>query len=192
MGTISTSAESGYAAGANAVGPTVYADLQTIVAEFNGNIETVNIADDAITTALINNDAVNNNKIIADSVRQSQATYTTTNSGMLVAQAGPNYSAGGGGVRIARVSKSVEWDDDGSNDVTFTYENDCVDGNPGFYSTPTLLGMPIVASVETVNDTIATAFVTASSKTAISFTFTEQVTSSAVVQIEFGVMGPIA
>lgn len=182
-----------YDAGANAVGGNVLDDLNSIKTVVNGNIDTGNIATNGVGTAEIANNAVTNDKIIANAVRQSQATYTTSNSGMLVAQAGPNYGAGGGGVRLARIRKSVEWNGTGTNSVVFTFASDCIEGNPGFSDTPSLMGLPVVASGEVVGATILTANVTSANSSQITFTFTDVATNStAIVNIEFGVMGPIA
>ena len=198
MGTISTSPTGGaYAAGANAVGQTVSDDIQTIVDEFNGNVDTVNLKASAVTAAKIAAGVVDNTKLAADSVRQSQATYNNTNTGMVVAQCGPGYGSGNGGFRIARVQKTgvtLSTASSSTQTVVFDIDGaDCAEGSPGFSAAPTMLGGPIVTASDSPNavDRIIEYRVTAISSTEISIEIKHN-GSSADVTIEFGIMGPLA
>jgi hypothetical protein len=181
-----------YTAGQNAVGTDVQTDLQDIIDELDQNIDSTNLAANAVTTSAIQNDAVTAAKINDGDVRETHMDYSEATDGAKVVIYGPNMVSSSNGMRIARVSKSVTWGGTGTNSVTFTYASDCTDGDPSFSATPVLLGLPVVSSVEVVGATIATYFVTASNSSAITFTFTDNAgNSSATVQIEFGVMGPI-
>lgn len=184
-----------YAAGAYAIGSGVEGDVDAIIAEMDGSIDADNLATNAVSTVKILNDAVDANKIKDGDVRETHIDYDEDTSGMLVIRAGPNYVDAGNsrsGRRLAFVSKSVTWDGTGTNSVTFTYASDCVDGDPAFAAVPNLAGIPVVASVEALVDTIYSYEVTASSAAAITFEFTDcGGFSAATVQIEFAVSGPV-
>ena len=87
------------------------------------------------------------------------------------------------------MSKTVTWDGTPKT-VTFTYADDCVDGDPAFTAVPTLLGAPIVASVEDAGAQILTHYVTVSTNLLITMelAYTD---GTDTVQIEFGVAGPV-
>ena len=180
-----------YTAGEYAIGSAVEADIDAIITEMNGSIDADNLAAGAVGTSAIANDAVDANKIKDGVVAETHMEYTYTG-GVKMWRCGPNFVGSSEGGRMARVSKSVTWDGTGTNSVTFTYATDCADGNPAFTDLPTLLGLPVVGSVEDLADTILSSHITAASATAITFEFEDcSGISTATVTIQFGVAGPV-
>ena len=180
-----------YTAGEYAIGSAVKADIDAIITEMNGSIDSDNIAAAAVGTAAIANDAVDANKIKDGDVAETHMEYTSAG-GVKMWRCGPNFVGSSEGGRMARVSKSVTWDGTGTNSVTFTYATDCADGNPAFTDLPTLLGLPVVGSVEDLADTILSSHITAASAAAITFEFEDcSGISTATVTIQFGVAGPV-
>lgn len=194
MGVPTLSDSAGYAEGKPAVGPTVRLDLEALQTELDGNIDRNNLKDGEVITAKIAAAAVDSTKLATNSVREDHAFFGETGAGMLVPRLGPSYNSEGNTnscPRLVMVSKEVTWDGTTPDTVVFTYANDCVDGNPAFTAVPHLLGAPVVASVEAVGDVFTAYNVSASTAAAITIIFAHT-SSSATVQIEFGVMGAMS
>jgi hypothetical protein len=186
MGIITITAGA-YDPGDNAAGPTVEADLQTIVDEFNGGVETANLADNAVTTDKLATGAVTNPKLGSAAVREANVDYSQDNSGALLWRCGVDYVGADGG-RIARVNKSYTWT--GSPEqVVVTFATDCEDGDPAFTAAPTLLGAPVVKGAAAV-DALITCYISAITTTTATLECTYG-GSVAAINIQFGVAGPI-
>jgi len=178
-----------YTAGEYAIGSAVEADIDAIITEMNGSIDATNLAALAVGTAAIANDAVDKNKIKDGDVAETHMEYTST-SGVKLWRCGPNFIGSGEGGRVARVSKSVEWDGTSPDTVTFTYATDCIDGDPGFTAVPSFLGAPLVVSVHAATSQILTHRVTVSTNLLVTFEFT-YTSGTDTVTIQFGVAGPV-
>ncbi len=189
MGTISNvPTPNAYDAGVDAAGPTVKADLTTIVTEINGLLDGTNIADNSITGDKLTSDAVTHNEISPNAVREAHVDYSQDNSGVLVWRCGANYVGSNGG-RIARVNKSKTWT--GSPEqVVVTFATDCEDGNPGFSEAPTLLGAPVVSGGAAAVDAITSCYISAITATTVTLECTYGA-SVAAINIQFGVAGKI-
>jgi hypothetical protein len=181
---------SNYDPGVNAVGGIVRADLEAIVKELDGSLDTTNLAANSVDTSQLAADAVESAKIADANVLEAHISYASS-TGVLVARTGPNY-AGGGSPRIAVVSKELTWAGSSPESVTFTYASDCAYGDPAFVSTPHLMGAPVISSTSPGSTSQITQWVvTASSSTAISIDFTTG-DGSETVTIEFAVIGAIS
>lgn len=181
-----------YTAGAYAVGSDVETDIDAIIAEMDGSIDSDNLATNAVTAIKIAADAVDANKIKDGDVRETHMDYDEDTAGAIVIRGGPDYADKGNsrsGRRLAFVSKSVTWDGTPKT-VTFTYASDCVDGDPSFAAVPNLAGAPIVASVEDAGAQILTHYVTVSTTELITMVLT-YTDDTDTVQIEFAVSGPV-
>jgi hypothetical protein len=177
-----------YTAGEYAIGSAVEADIDAIITEMSGNIDADNLAEGAVGAAAIANDAVDKNKIKDGDVAETHMEYTSTG-GVKLWRCGPNFIGAGEGGRIARVSKTLDWVTSPQT-VTFTYEDDCLDGHPAFTAVPSLLGAPLVTSVSSDNAQILTHRVTVSTSLLITFEFT-WTAGTEEVTIQFGVAGPV-
>jgi len=187
-----------YDAGAYADGDTVKDDLTAIVAEVNGSIDTINIADAAITTEKLGASSVTTGKVAANAVREAHVNYKKDDSGVLVWRSGPDYVGANGG-RIARIQKTIAFTAT-ENEEPFTINlndatTDCLDGNPGFsdVSQPIMMGSPIVTSSDEVHahNAILSARITAIDEGSITIYLAHGNTAANVV-IEFCVAGEVA
>lgn len=196
MGVVSLPTESEYNAGENADGSIVYTDLFNVIDEFNGSIETANIANNAITTDKIANVTVTSDKISGSAIKEVNMDYTQAGSGVKAWRCGPNYVGTAGGL-IARVQKTISFTATGAEEGPFTFNlndatTDCADGNPSFHSSvaPIMLGSPVVvgSTVAHANNAITGARITAIDEGSIVMYLTHGATA-ADVDIEFGVAG---
>lgn len=193
MGTISNVPTPGaYDSDTYADGSTVKADIEAIVAEFNGSVDTINIANAAVTSAKLAANSVTTAKIGANAVRDAHMNYSQDDSGALVWRNGPTHVGSSGG-RIARVKKpGVDFSAGDPLNVTFTFATDCEDGNPAFTAAPTLLGSPVVTASDnaTAADVILGSRVTTLDNTQAIISIDHN-GSAATVTIEFGVAGEV-
>jgi len=154
MGTITRSFTA--VTGATILAADIETDLDAVFDEFNGSIEAVNIASNAVTTTKINALAVTSGKLAALSVVDAKIDYTEANSGALVARiAGYPGGVGSKGGKIAFVSKSHTTAGTATEEITITFASDCPQGDPSFLSptTPILMGMPVfIRNTTTDND----------------------------------------
>jgi len=196
MGNVALPTRSEYAAGENADGDIVYVDLFNIIDEFNGSIESDNIANNAITTDKIANGTVTSDKLSGSSIKEANMDYTQYGSGAKVWRCGPNYVGTAGGL-IARVQKTISFTATTNEEGPFTFNlndatTDCVDGNPAFHNSaaPTMLGAPVVtgSTVAHENNAILSVRITAIDEGSIVMYIAHGATA-ADVDIEFGVAG---
>jgi hypothetical protein len=149
-----------YKAGNFALGKYVEDDLTVIVNEFNGNIDSTNIADSQVTTAKIFNGSVDSNSLAPNAVVETKVDYTDDvgNSGVNAWICGPDYS-GAQGHRIVRIKKAFTLDGTSPDSVIIFFSQYGVDGYPYFSSVPSLLGEPILEA-SNANDAITSCRVT--------------------------------
>jgi len=198
MGTIARTGD--YTAGNYAVGSNVSGDLDTIINAFNGNIETVNLADACVTNVKLANDIVDSNKLRSGSnapIRETHMKWSSASSGVLAWRAGPSYAGSNGG-RIVRCQYSAATVPAGTPDVWSTgslnFSDIAVDGDPVFSDTPIMLGHPVVTSNSTgaPADVPSAIEVTSISNIAITLEYIWHglSPSASTIQIEFCVAGP--
>lgn len=104
MGTVSRTYD--FTAGTTAVADEVDTDLNTLYTLVNGNLDDDNLADSAVTTAKINNQAVDSNKLGNDSILEVHVDYNFTD-GPKITKFGPNYPASGSEFRFVPVTYSL-------------------------------------------------------------------------------------
>jgi len=107
MGTLNR-VKAAFPDGTLAVGTEVDAEIDQILAEFNGNIDAVNLGALAVTTAKLQAQAVDSAKLANLAVRHAHVDYTITNSGPKVLQYGPGYgAAANNGMMVCMVEYSI-------------------------------------------------------------------------------------
>jgi len=201
MGTLSAPAAD-YTGGNFAIGPDVEDDLKAIIAEFNGSIEAVNIALNAVGSSEIAANAVGASELATGAVRQVNADYTSTNSGLEVWQSGPTFVGSANGGRIVRCSHTFTsttgagggWEAAAAAIGPLNFSDICVDGSPAFANTPKMLGMPVVTANAGANVDIPTIIaVNTISATQIKFDifFPGGQTADFEFTLEWGVAGDI-
>lgn len=95
-----------FTAGTTAVADEVDAELNQILLDYNGGIDAVNLADNAVTNIKILNSAVDGNKLANTTVKEVHMNFQFTD-GPKVWKFGPNYPASGAELRICPVTYTV-------------------------------------------------------------------------------------
>lgn len=176
-----------YSDGSFAFGEDVYEDMNRIYTEFNGNIQAINLATNAVGVSQIKDGAVSAGKLATPCVTNAKwAIEELSLDGILAWTFFPNYPGSGGGL-IARFLITTPLSS-GASPKKITYVLNGVDGFPAFSEIPTFLGAPIVY------DSVGVVVVTAmrvTDKSVGNVTVEYTYTGNGTVSAYFGLAGGI-
>lgn len=176
-----------YSVGSFAFGEDVYEDMNRIYTEFNGNIDTINLADLEVGPSEIVNNSVTTGKLADNSVINTKwSKQEVIYDGIPAWLFEPNYPGSGGGL-IMRFYITTPLSS-GASPKKITYIYSGVDGSPTFTEIPTFLGAPIIY------DSVGVVVVTAmrvTEKTTRHVTIEYTYTGNGTVGVYFGLAGGI-
>lgn len=149
MGTVTRAFD--FVANTTAVGDQVDADLNTIYAEFNGNIDAANMADLAVTNPKLANGVVTSAKVAAAAILHAALDFTQANSGVIVPKMPTYFGANGSNLVVCETNYTTSTGVTAEN-VTITFNTASRMGAPNFTTAPIPFGSPIVLSSGTKVD----------------------------------------